>query len=296
VSAVLKPPQALAPHPSHANAEPDLYAQRLGRAAIAALYDELALEPKPGLVSFADAGSHTDMDAQTFMRSLFALRHYFPQIAKLGSSLAPFEALESLGIAAERRMLQATGGINTHRGAVFTLGLLCAAAGALRKMDERPCAARLQQTLIATWGDALGSRCARPALSNGQRAAQSHQLRGVGEEAVLGFPTVFGCAVPALVQARSLGLDDRHTRLHAFFHIMARLDDTNLVHRGGLAGLRFAQQQAREFLHAGGAVRPDALVHARAIHRAFVARRLSPGGAADVLAAAGLIERVCTPI
>ncbi|CDS52585.1 Triphosphoribosyl-dephospho-CoA synthetase [Polaromonas sp. CG9_12] len=272
-----------------------LYAQRLGRAAIAALYDELALEPKPGLVSFADTGSHSDMDAHTFMRSLFSLRHYFPQIARHGSVRAPFEQLEALGIAAESRMLKATGGINTHRGAVFTLGLLCAAAGALGSKGERPSAARLQRMLMLTWGDALQLRCHRSTASNGHRAAQAHRLRSAGEEAALGFPTLFECAVPALTQARCLGLDDGHSRLHTFFHIMARLDDTNLVHRGGLPGLRFAQQQARAFVQAGGAARPDARVHALAIHRAFVARRLSPGGAADVLAAAGLVERVCLP-
>ena len=101
----------------------------LGRAAIVSLYDELALEPKPGLVSFADAGSHHDMDAGTFLRSLFALRHYFVRIAAQGAASTAFAPLELLGIAAEARMLRATGGVNTHRGAIFGLGLLCAAAG-----------------------------------------------------------------------------------------------------------------------------------------------------------------------
>ena len=74
---------------------------------------------------------------------------------------------------------------------------------------------------------------------------------------------------------------------------MAVLDDTNLAHRGGMAGLRYAQAAASGFLRAGGAARSDAETHALHIHRAFVARRLSPGGAADVLAAAIFVERVC---
>jgi triphosphoribosyl-dephospho-CoA synthase len=102
----------------------------LGRAAIVSLYDELALEPKPGLVSFADTGSHDDMDAGTFLRSLFALRHFFVHAAAQGAASAEFAPLEALGVAAETRMLRATGGVNTHRGAIFTLGLLCAAAAA----------------------------------------------------------------------------------------------------------------------------------------------------------------------
>ena len=258
---------------------PDARAQRIGRAAIAALYDELALAPKPGLVSFVDNGSHSDMDATTFMRSLFALRHYFPRIAMQGAAGAPFKALEALGVAAEARMLQATGGINTHRGAVFTLGLICAAGGSRRRLMDQ-------------WGDALQARRHRASASNGQRAAQALGLRAVSEEAALGFPIVFDCAVPALAEARQQGLGDQAARLQTLFHIIAVLDDTNLAHRGGLAGLRFAQSQAREFLDAGGAARPDTLAHARRIHHAFIARRLSPGGAADVLAAAGLIERL----
>ena len=105
--------------------------QMIGRAATLALHDELALSPKPGLVTLTDRGSHADMDAHTFMRSLFALRGYFVRIAELGHGGAPFEALEQCGIAAEARMLAATGGVNTHRGAIFMLGLLCASAGVL---------------------------------------------------------------------------------------------------------------------------------------------------------------------
>ena len=278
---------------AHASLVPDAHAQRVGRAAIAALYDELALAPKPGLVSFVDAGSHTDMDASTFMRSLFALRHYFARIAMLGAArapFAPFAALEALGVAAEARMLAATAGINTHRGAVFTLGLLSAAAGL---GGGRFDAVRLREALVATWGDALHARRHHTSASNGRCAAQAHGLRDVGDEAALGFPIVFEHAVPALARARAQGLDGRHARLQTLFEVIAVLDDTNLAHRGGALGLRFAQAQARAFLRAGGAARPDALAHAQAIHQAFVARRLSPGGAADVLAAAGLIERVC---
>jgi triphosphoribosyl-dephospho-CoA synthase len=270
--------------------EPDAHVQRVGRAAVAALYDELALAPKPGLVSFVDSGSHSDMDATTFMRSLFALRGFFVRIAVAGATRAAFVELETLGIQAEARMLAATRGVNTHRGAVFALGLLSAAAGQCTGCMSPT---RLREALQANWGDALDARRRRAAASNGRRATEAHGLRGAGDEAALGFPVVFEHAMPALAQARQQGLDDRHARLQTLFEIIAVLDDTNLAHRGGLVGLRFAQAQAQAFLHAGGAARPDALAHAQAIHHTFVARRLSPGGAADVLAAAGFVERVC---
>ena len=257
----------------------------IGHAATAALHDELALEPKPGLVSFANSGSHVDMDAGTFMRSLFALRHYFPAIAAAGATGAHFPVLESLGIDAERRMLRATGGINTHRGAIFLLGLVCAGLG--RGAVTPP---QVREAIADAWGDALRARLARAGDSNGQRAARRHGLRSAGDEAAAGFPVLFDVALPAL---RTAGLDARAARLQALFHTMAELDDTNVAHRGGLEGLRYVQRAARAFLDAGGAARPDGVAHARAIHEAFVARRLSPGGAADVLAAACLLDRTC---
>ena len=264
----------------------------LGRAAIASLYDELALEPKPGLVSFADAGSHDDMDASTFLRSLFALRHFFVRVASQGARSAAFAPLEALGMAAEARMLQATGGVNTHRGAIFTLGLLCAAAGAAHAAGL-PCnASNLRGTLLARWGDALASRARRASATHGARAARAHGLRSASEEAAQGLPTLFDHVLPALRGARRVGADDRGAKLHALFTAMAELDDTNLVHRGGLQGLHDARRLARDFLAEGGGLSADAPARAARVHATFVERRLSPGGSADLLAAACWIERV----
>ena len=263
----------------------------LGRAAIVSLYDELALEPKPGLVSFADAGSHDDMDAATFLRSLFALRHFFVRVAAQGACSDEFAPLEALGIAAEARMLRATGGVNTHRGAIFTLGLLCAAAGALHAGRRRCTAAHLRDTLLARWGDALAVRATRARDTHGARAAREHGLRSAAEEAAQGLPSLFEHVLPALRDARRAGADDRGARLHALFTAMAVVDDTNLVHRGGLQGLRDAQALARRFLAEGGGMGADAPGRAARVHAQFVARRLSPGGAADLLAAACWVER-----
>lgn len=269
-------------------------AQALGRAATVALHDELSLAPKPGLVSFADSGSHTDMDASTFLRSLFSLRRAFPAFARLGAAGAPFAALEQEGLAAEARMLRATGGINTHRGAIFTLGLLCAAAGRLRSHGQEPTPAALRDALRQGWGEALAARAERAAsaMSNGAIAARRHGLRGAGLEAAEAFPVLFEAVHPALTDALARGLRPEQARLEALFAAMAALDDTNLAHRAGLEGLRHVQRVARDFLAAGGAAAPGALERAQALHREFVARRLSPGGAADMLAAACWLQRV----
>lgn len=273
--------------------EPRTSAADIGRAAILALHDELSLAPKPGLVSFVDSGSHVDMDARTFMRSIFALRNVFPRFAALGARMETFAALEQEGITAEIHMLQATGGRNTHRGAIFTLGLLCAAAGLLAARADKLAAGPLRQTLCEQWGEALTARAHRPSESHGARAARRFGLRGAGVEAAAGFPVLFETALPTLREGLNRGLTARQARTDALFATMAVLDDTNIVHRGGMGALRFVQGAAREYLNAGGSGRADAETHAQSLHRTFVARHLSPGGAADVLAAACWLHRIC---
>lgn len=272
------------------------HAQQVGRAAVRALYAEIALEPKPGLVSFRDCGSHHDMNGTTFLRSLFALRGYFPRMAQAGADGHSFAVLEALGKNAEARMLAATRGVNTHRGAVFGLGLLCASAGQLHAQGLQFSAFHLRAVLLSTWGEALAARAKATHLasptSNGQRVAQRFGMRSAGDEAAQAFPTLFDVTLPALQAALAGGASDRAARVQALFATMAALDDTNTVHRGGIEGLRFVQSTARSFLSSGGIMQTDWLQHARAVHTAFVQRRLSPGGSADVLAGACWVDEL----
>jgi triphosphoribosyl-dephospho-CoA synthase len=266
------------------------FARLSAHHAVRALYAEVTLEPKPGLVSLRDNGSHTDMNAATFVRSLFALRRYFPAITQAGMDGLPFPALQALGIAAEARMLKATWGINTHRGAVFALGLLCAAAGRLQREGQDLEAHLLQQRLCNQWGDALRAQAiaasGRAPVSHGQRAARAYGLRSALDEAADGFPTLFNATLPALKSALANGHGQRAARVHALFATMAVLDDTNVAHRGGRAGLNWLKASAAEFLERGGVAQPDWLQLARALHLRCMELQLSPGGAADVLACA----------
>lgn len=265
--------------------------RRLGQWAVVSLYHEVALYPKPGLVSFVDSGSHRDMDGQTFVRSLFALRHYFGEMVRLGHSGAEFATLEQCGLRAEAAMLQATGGINTHRGAIFSLGLLSAAAGAALGAVGHTRPEAVRALLVQRWGAALSHRALRASGLPGGVAARRHGLRSASEEAALGFPVLFETTYPALCDAIDQGWGLDRARLSALMHTMAVMDDCNLAHRGGLAGLAWARDAAAEFLAAGGMAQPDAHAQLQQLHQAFVARRLSPGGAADMLAAACWLHR-----
>ena len=269
------------------------FCQRIARLAVRSLYAELVLYPKPGLVSKVDNGSHTDMTAATFMRSLFALRRYFVAITQAGMADAPFHVLKQLGIDAEQRMLRATGGINTHRGAIFCLGMLCAAIGRCRARGEVLTAARIGGMLRACWGQALGAHSVDTgAGSHGARALLRYAASGAREEGARGFPSVFEVGLPALRRALAAGRSMREARIDALFALMAHISDTNVYHRGGVEGALTVRRQARAFVARGASAAPDWEARALACHCTFVAARLSPGGAADLLGAVCLVHAV----
>jgi triphosphoribosyl-dephospho-CoA synthase len=260
------------------------WASAIGDHAAKALIAELTAYPKPGLVSLVDNGSHEDMTARHFVRSTAALRGYFTAMARAGANDAGFDALRRIGVEAEVAMRRATGGVNTHRGAIFSLGLLAAAAGA------QP-GAPLGKTVRARWGaDIIAHR--RDPASHGSAVTRVHGEGGAQAEAAAGFPSVYDIALPAYREVLRAGLDEHAASVQAFFALLARVDDTNLLHRGGVEGLRFAQRAAQAFLDDGGVLGDDPLQRAVAVHRSLVARRLSPGGCADLLAACLFVHRV----
>ena len=261
----------------------------LGRAA---LLDELATWPKPGLVSPVDTGSHRDMDAGTLTRSAEAIHPFFADLARAGEKRAGMTELRRIGLAAEAAMMAATGGVNAHRGAIFALGMICAAEGASRDAPG-PAEARAR-AVRAMWGGAIlhGPASTR---SHGGLAARRFGVGGARAEAAMGFPTVCTVGLPALREGRRLRPGDAEAaRVHCFFALMAAVEDTNLLHRGGGAGLAFAKVAASSFLAAGGVGAPAWREEAERVHRAFVARDLSPGGSADLLAATLFLDALET--
>ncbi|MFD1302918.1 triphosphoribosyl-dephospho-CoA synthase MdcB [Methylobacterium marchantiae] len=259
-------------------------ADRVSGLAVEALRLEVETYPKPGLVSHVDSGSHSDMDAGTFRASAVALAPYFADLARAGADGAGMSALRRIGIEAEAAMRRATGGVNTHRGAIFGLGLLAAAAGALSDGTGGLKAGALGRHVRECYGDAI---LAGPVLLHapGAVARRRYGVGGAPAEAAAGFPILYAIGLPALHRARRIRpCDGEAARVEACFALIAYLEDTNLLHRGGEEGYDWARASAAGFLTEGGVARDDWLARAEAIHRSFVARRLSPGGSADLLA------------
>jgi triphosphoribosyl-dephospho-CoA synthase len=263
--------------------------ETVGLLAARALFAELACFPKPGLVSFRDRGSNRDMDAALFLRSILALRPYFASLARAGYLGEPFESLRRIGVDAEDAMRVATGGVNTHRGAIFSLGLLAAGAGSIASTGGALTAPTLAEAVLGMWGDGIAAH-APPCGSHGTRARVRFGASGACGEAARGFPSVVRVGLPALEDAIGRGCDFNSAMTQAFFNILVALDDTNLLHRGGREGLVFARECASLFLSAGGVFAPGWRARALDIHARVVARGLNPGGAGDMLACAAFVH------
>jgi len=269
-------------------------AERLAEHAVQALVEEALLTPKPGLVDRRGSGAHADLDLERMLRSARALRGAFAAMARAAAGQRPSqplrEVLAAIGREGEAAMLEATGGSNAHRGAIWAIGLLV--AGAVTHGANRAAAG------IAARGAAVArheDRFAPSAPTNGARARTRYRVGGAPAEATSGFPHALKVGLPALVDGRRRGLAEEEARLDALLAIMALLEDTCLLHRGGLGALEAARRGAAGVLALGGVSTPggrDALSRLDAWMRAS---NLSPGGTADLLAAVLFLDRVTAP-
>ena len=249
----------------------DFAADHLADLAVSALLEEAELTPKPGLVDARSSGAHRDMDLELFRRSAACLRSYFREAVLLGLSRADcMPALQQAGRRAEQTMLDTTGGVNTHKGAVYAFGLLLAGLGSVlaRGGDLFAAAAALAEAGLPPEDTTHGSEAKRRYGASGARG-----------EALAGFPHA----------RRACGVLSGGGDLHAaLLTLLAEVEDTNLLHRGGREGLLFVQNAAAEILAAPIRQRIRLLSE---LDDVCIARNLSPGGCADLLAAGIFLHR-----
>ncbi len=258
--------------------------QMLDQLCLHALQNEVVAWPKPGLVTPVDSGSHKDMNIGTFLQSIDALKGTFSEMAMAAALGHGFEAMMAIGRQTEAKMLRATNGINTHRGAIFNLGLLASAA-ALRSCNPDLTGLESGKIVSMQWGGKI--LAARPAYtaSHGNLVFQRYAKAGARGEAATGFPMVYGYGIPVLRALLQEGYGHELALIGALMALIEQVDDSNLLWRGGEEGLAFAKKTAQEFNSNGGVTQSgwqDKLIR---IHRSFMERRLSPGGSADLVAA-----------
>ena len=257
--------------------------EHLAELARQALVAEAELTPKPGLVDRRGSGSHSDLSLDLMRRSASAIAPYFADMAAASHAMPFGSALRTkvaaIGRASESAMLQATNGSNSHKGAIWVLGLLVTAAS--RRSDSNPEAIAQDAGFFAQ----LPDRAQPQPVSHGDVVKARYGATGARGEAYSGFPHVVQVGLPALRMARSSGSTEANSRLFALLSIMVRLEDTCVLYRGGDEGLTAVQKGAADVLFAGGpgsAAGNEAMLR---LDQALITKRLSPGGSADLLAA-----------
>ncbi len=268
-------------------------AERLADLAVQALVDEADLSPKPGLVDRRGSGAHSDLHLGLMHASAHALWPAFKAMAEAAQEIGEVgqplrETLGQLGRDGEADMLRVTGGVNTHRGAIWALGLLSAAAALEADApDARGVAATAAR--LARLSDRAAPHNPH---SHGARVCRRYGVLGAREQAQHGFPAVIEHGLPQLLASRRAGAGEQNARLDALLAIMSSLTDTCVLHRAGLEGLTRMQAGARAVLEAGGAASLAGRRQLRLLDRDMLALNASPGGAADLLAATLFLDRL----
>lgn len=288
-----------------ASAQADETVRRISGQAVDSLIAEVHVGPKPGLVDRFNSGAHRDMDESTFIRSAESLRGYFTDCAYAGIYLgltgdeSVTDSLVSLGKDAEKTMLAATGGVNTHKGAIFSMGIFTCAAG----MSEAS-----KMGIVAEMGDAaevsrgaesgnapgssfrenvlrLGRKFADLTVSDdtaGSRIREEHGIGGIRGEAAAGYPTVFDTGLSALKAGLAAG-DAEAAALKALTAIIAEAEDTNVIARGGTEAAKWLKSEAAGILKKSGAAGFDIREALADLDRECIEKNISPGGSADLL-------------
>jgi triphosphoribosyl-dephospho-CoA synthase len=260
-----------------------LDAGQLAELARQALVAEVELTPKPGLVDRRGAGAHSDLSLDLMRQSAAAIAPYFEAMGDSAQSM-PFDRglrteVAAIGRAAESAMLQATNGSNAHKGAIWILGLLVTAAS--RGIDLNPAAIAQDAAFLAR----LPDRAQPQLLSHGEMVRACSGATGARGEAFAGFPHVLHVGLPTLRAERNRARTETNSRLWALLNIMARLEDTCVLYRGGAEGLAIVQKGASDALLAGGPGSVAGELAMLRLDQELLIRNISPGGAADLLAA-----------
>lgn len=259
----------------------------IGSLACRALLYEACTTPKPGLVDCRNSGSHKDMNLFSFLSSASVLQPYFQECVGIGIRTAhlpatcTFDELRWPGKLAEIKMLDCTAGTNTHKGAIFTMGVLCGALGRMKPYAEVTASMLLDECASMTRGvtEAELNRSITPRTA-GEKLFQEYHVSGIRGQVEAGLPLVREWGLPVLERELQTGKTLNEAGCIALLAIMSNLEDTNLMKRGGPEALNWVSDQARSFLEKN----QTSATELEMLDDALIERNLSPGGSADLLA------------
>lgn len=265
--------------------------------AYESLLEEVYTTPKAGLVDRCNNGSHADMDVALFEKSALVLKPYFRQCFEIGSKTCDLPAektfvfLRKAGIEAEKTMFAATGGINTHKGAIFSFGVLCGAVGRLWSAEKK--GIQVEDLLVVC--SHMTKRMMQEEFVHldtstaGGRLYRAYNLTGIRGEVASGFQSVKNISLPVFQRALEKGFSRNDSGAIALVHLIARVEDTTIYNRGGKNGANFAKESAGELLK-----RTDfpTTLDIQRLDQRFIARNLSAGGCADLLAVTYFLSKL----
>ncbi len=277
----------------------DDQSRTIGTLAAKAMLYEVCTTPKPGLVDKENSGSHEDMDIFTFMASTAALQPYLTDCARAGMETAEdapavtFRQLRFLGKQAEQTMLEATNGVNTHKGAIFTMGLLCGAAGRLdgeERSDPEKVLAQCAAMCVGLTRELEGVT-QQSAQTAGQRLYAQYGITGVRGQAENGFPAVLHTGLPVLEEGIARGFSLERAGCSALLCMLTASADTNLIARSDRDTAKKITKEVAMLLAKNRYPERQTLEE---LDRLFTEKNLSPGGTADLLAASYFLYFVKT--
>lgn len=266
-----------------------------------ALLDEVMTTPKPGLVDLKDSGAHKDMDFYIFEKSTYAISPYLASMFYEGhiwrESLEQlFPTIRKIGAEAETAMFRATNGVNTHKGIIFTMGILSASAGYLyqnqkhlRVEDILEIAKKMTRQKMKEEFEKMRQR---EPVTHGEILFHKYGEKGIRGQAEEGFPIIHEIAYPMLKQQREKHYSPSTANLNVLLSIMCKLTDTNILTRSDYKGLLWVQQEAERILKMGGASTQKGYQALIQMNQECILRNISPGGAADILAATLFLEQI----
>lgn len=269
--------------------------KKVESAIVSALLEELSTTPKPGLVDALNNGAHKDMDYSTFIASIDAIGSYFSEFAIAGAKLNKLDnstlvELRQLGLQCENAMFSATNGVNTHKGAIFLLGILAVSTGYCEKN-----LGYISVENVCNISKIIGEATLRDfekideeqLITNGQGIFLKHGIKGVRGEAASGFAMVRKYALPVM---HELFIKNRYKKndiyVQVLLHLMCNVVDTNVIARKGLEAVSFVHETSLEVLRLGGALTYEGRKKLMELDREYTCRNISPGGCADLLSVA----------